>query len=162
MLTQTAEYALRVVLHIAASDDDRPLRVDSVAESLRVPRNYLSKVMHALARSGVLNSMRGPTGGFTLARPASEITLAEVIDQFDPIEDRCLLMRRTCSDADPCIAHFEWKHVALQMRAFFRETTVEDLVRGEAKTSSPHPLDDPADGAMTADVRSIRVARRKI
>jgi len=144
MLTQTAEYALQAVLHIAGAADEGPVRVDSIAEALGIPRNYLSKVLHALARSGVLNSTRGPTGGFTLARPASEITLARVIEDFDPIEDRCLLMRRKCSDTNPCIVHFEWKHVALQMRAFFRETTLADIVHGEATAPSmvfprPHP-----------------------
>jgi Rrf2 family protein len=130
MLNQTAEYALRAVLHLASAEGDGPLRVDAVAADLDVPRNYLSKVMHLLARSGLLRSARGPAGGFTLARPPEEITLAQVIDPFDRLEDRCLLMRRTCSDADPCLAHHQWKHVAVQLRSFFRETTVADLVRG--------------------------------
>jgi Rrf2 family protein len=130
MLTQTAEYALRAVLHIAATEEGRPVRVDEVAEALDIPRNYLSKVMHVLARTGVLHSTRGPTGGFTLGRPATDIMLAEVIAGFDPLEDRCLLMRRRCSDAEPCIAHHQWKHVAVQLRSFFRDTTVDDLVQG--------------------------------
>jgi Rrf2 family protein len=130
MLSITAEYALRAVLHLARTDGDSPVRVDSVAEALQVPRNYLSKVMHALAKSDILHSVRGPSGGFTLGRPASEITLADVIADFDPLEDRCLLMRRQCSDATPCIAHHQWKQVAVQVRSFFRNTTVEDLVRG--------------------------------
>jgi Rrf2 family protein len=93
--------------------------------------------MHVLARSGVLRSTRGPTGGFMLGRPAGEITLAEVIGDFDPLEDRCLLMRRRCSDTDSCIAHHQWKHVAVQLRSFFRDTTVEDLVRGAGESAPP-------------------------
>jgi Rrf2 family protein len=136
MLTNTAEYALRAVLYIAAEGQHSLLRVDTIANALAVPRNYLSKVMHALAREGVLRSTRGPHGGFTLGRPADEITLAQVIDQFDPIEDRCLLMRRQCSDADPCVAHHQWRRVAIQLRAFFRTTTVADIVRGHAELTS--------------------------
>ena len=137
MLTHTAEYALRVVLHIAGAGGEAPVRVDSAAEALEIPRNYLSKVMHTLARTGVLHSTRGPHGGFTLARPAAQITLAQVIEHFDPIEDRCLLMQRRCSDASPCIAHHEWKHVAVQLRSFFRDTSVADLVRGSASSLPP-------------------------
>lgn len=133
MLTTTAEYALRAALFIAAETAPQPVRVDTIAEALDVPRNYLSKVMHTLAREGVLTSTRGPRGGFTLAAPAEEITLARVIDPFDPIEDRCLLMRRPCTDENPCIAHARWKHVAVQMRAFFRTTTLADLVHGRAE-----------------------------
>jgi Rrf2 family protein len=128
MLTQTAEYALRAVLFIATAEEEGPVRVDTVAAALSVPRNYLSKVMHALARSGVLRSTRGPHGGFVLAAAPDEITLAQVIEEFDPIEDRCLLMQRQCSDQAPCIAHHQWKRVAVQMRTFFRGTTIADLL----------------------------------
>jgi Rrf2 family protein len=130
MLTQTAEYALRAVLYVAAADLDRPIRVDEIAEALDIPRNYLSKVMHTLARRGMMVSTRGPSGGFILASPPEAITLAAVIDPFDPLEDRCLLMRRKCNDADPCMAHHQWRGVATQLRSFFRKTTVADLVRG--------------------------------
>ena len=143
LLTHTAEYALRVVLHIAGAAKDGPVRVDSAAAALEVPRNYLSKVMHVLAKTGVLHSTRGPNGGFTLGRPATQITLAQVIEEFDPIEDRCLLMQRKCSDATPCIAHHEWKHVAVRMRGFFRETTVDDLIQGAAG-ATPAGFDLPA------------------
>ena len=132
MLTQTAEYALRVVLYIAAVEKGEPIRVDSVAEALSIPRNYLSKVMHVLARRGTLRSIRGPAGGFLLGRDADDISLAEVIAEFDPLEDRCLLMRRACSDATPCVAHHRWKSVATEMRGFFRDTTVGEIVRGAA------------------------------
>lgn len=138
MLTRTAEYALRSVLYIAWSENgDAPIRVDTIADALSVPRNYLSKVMHSLARAGTLKSTRGPSGGFLLARSPDDITLAEVISQFDPLEDRCLLMRRVCSDADPCVAHHRWKQVATELRAFFRGTTVGDIVRGSAELPSP-------------------------
>jgi Rrf2 family protein len=140
MLTNTAEYALRAVLYLASAEEGAPIRVESIADRLEVPRNYLSKVMHVLARSGTLKSLRGPHGGFSLARPATEITLAEVIDPFDPLEDRCLLMRRRCSDSDPCIAHHRWREVAMQMRAFFRTTTVDDLLRGARGSGGAHPV----------------------
>lgn len=133
MLNQTAEYALRAVLYIASQEDAGPVRVDTIASDLGIPRNYLSKVMHVLARSGTLNSTRGPAGGFVLAQPADEVSLARVIEQFDPIEDRCLLMRRHCSDAAPCVAHHRWKRVASELRGFFRETTVADIVAGAAE-----------------------------
>ncbi len=135
MLNHTAEYALRVVLYIAGENSPDLARVDTIAASLDVPRNYLSKVMHALARAGVLISTRGPRGGFALAHPPEQITLAQVIEPFDPIEDRCLLMRRACSDIEPCVAHHHWREVALQFRSFFRSTTVADIVHGSGETA---------------------------
>lgn len=137
MLTRTAEYALRAVLHLAEAPDGTWVQVSSIAAALAAPQNYLSKVLNSLAREGILASARGPHGGFALARASGSLTLAEVIEPFDPIEDRCLLMRRRCSDATPCIAHQQWKQVALGIRAFFRQTTIADLLAGAGHPALP-------------------------
>nr|NIP61150.1 Rrf2 family transcriptional regulator [Gemmatimonadota bacterium]NIR77653.1 Rrf2 family transcriptional regulator [Gemmatimonadota bacterium]NIT86195.1 Rrf2 family transcriptional regulator [Gemmatimonadota bacterium]NIU30020.1 Rrf2 family transcriptional regulator [Gemmatimonadota bacterium]NIU34984.1 Rrf2 family transcriptional regulator [Gemmatimonadota bacterium] len=84
MLSQTAEYALRAALHLARHHEDAPIRVDDVARSLNVPRNYLSKILHELGKEGVLESTRGPKGGFRLAEPPNEIFLARIVGRFDP------------------------------------------------------------------------------
>jgi Rrf2 family protein len=128
MLTQTAEYALRGVLFLGALPMGTRIRVNVMASSLDIPRNYLSKVLYELARRGILSSVRGPQGGFALALDPGTLTLSEVIEPFDPFEDRCLLMRRPCSDLAPCIAHHQWKRVAAEVRGFFRETTVAELL----------------------------------
>ncbi len=72
MLSQTAEYALRTVLYLAARQGDGLFRVSEIAEELGIPQNYLSKTLHILARAGVLHSSRGKHGGFRLAKPANE------------------------------------------------------------------------------------------
>ena len=137
MLSRTAEYALRAVLFLA--DSGKPANVDQIAERLRVPRNYLSKTLHRLAREGVLASTRGQRGGFRLARDPDRLPLLEVVEPFDPIrgERRCLLGRPQCSDANPCPAHSQWKAVSDEVAAFFREKTVGDLLRGEAALNQP-------------------------
>lgn len=135
VLSQTAEYALRAVLHMAEHGDVEPYRVTALAEALKIPQNYLSKTMHALARSGVVTSSRGKHGGFRLARPANTIALLDVIRPFDQLEARrqCLLGRPTCSDATPCAAHARWKQVADLTTGFFRDTTLADIVRPEGR-----------------------------
>ena len=140
MLSQTAEYALRAVIHIARANGTAPVRVSSIADELSVPQNYLSKVLHALAREGVLHSIRGRHGGFVLAGPADELSLESVVAPFEPPHQhmRCLLRHERCSEESPCIAHEEWKSVSGPMRAFFRSTTVGDLARhAEADAALP-------------------------
>lgn len=135
MLSQTAEYALRAVLHLAQHGGERPVRVLEMAAELRIPRNYLSKILHQLARQGVLLSLRGKAGGFQLAVPAEQLALSTVIVPFDRVEERrrCLLGRPQCSDHRACAAHTRWKEVADRVAEFFRETTVADLLgRGAA------------------------------
>lgn len=130
MLSQTAEYALRAVLFIAERDNGRPFRVIDISEQLRIPQNYLSKTMHLLARSDVLISTRGKSGGFRLARPADQISLAEIVRPFEQLDSQtpCLLGRATCSDAAPCAAHKRWKAVADGTKAFLRNTTVAEII----------------------------------
>ena len=129
MLSQTAEYALRAVLAIA-EHGGQPVGAARLADTLGIPGNYLSKVLHQLARTGVLDSTRGKYGGFTLARPASRIPLLEVVGSVDAVTGNrtCLLGRPVCSDHHPCAAHERWKEVSEMSAAFFRETMVADLV----------------------------------
>lgn len=134
MLSDTAEYALRAVLFIAQhATPEHLVRTDQVAESLGVPRNYLSKILHQLAKRGVLVSSRGVQGGFRLAQPVDEVRLAEIIEQFDPIAPTrtCILGRKECSDSHPCPAHNRWKGISQEVRTFFHKTTVGDLLREE-------------------------------
>jgi Rrf2 family protein len=113
--------------------------VDDLAAQLSVPRNYLSKILHSLARAGVLVSSRGPHGGFELARPAQELSLAEVVGAFDELaeEPGCLLGRAACSDRDPCAAHQRWKSVAQSVNRFFSETSIGDLSRDGPSLFTP-------------------------
>lgn len=136
MISQTAEYALRAVLHLAQhSDRSSPVRVGKIADELGIPQNYLSKILHQLARTGVLVSLRGKSGGFWLAAPPDRLPLSAIITPFDRVEERrrCLLGRPQCSDRSACTAHTRWKEVADTVAEFFGHTTIADLLgRGAA------------------------------
>ena len=130
MISKTSEYALRAVLYLAESDAKGSVRASEIAEAIGVPANYLSKILHQLARSGILTSERGPAGGFRLAKPASELPLVKVIDAFEGLSERrkCLLGRKECSDESPCAVHEEWKNAYGPVLDFFSRTTIADLV----------------------------------
>ncbi|HUH13049.1 MAG TPA: Rrf2 family transcriptional regulator [Longimicrobiales bacterium] len=131
-MSRSAEYALRAVLFIAQRPEGSPHRANEVAKALEVPRNYLQKVLHTLAKHGVLRSVRGPAGGFSLSEPPERLALRAVVDPFDSGPERrlCLLGRLDCCDDNPCSAHGQWSGVAEQVGSFFRDTTVADLLGG--------------------------------
>lgn len=139
ILSQTAVYALQAVMYLAEAGTEELARVDDIAEALDVPRNYLSKILHNLVREGLLSSARGPRGGFRLSVDASDLTLERVIDPFGEVVERspCLLGRPRCIDANPCAAHERWKGVSSAVRAFFRNTTVEQLAAEHAPPPPP-------------------------
>ena len=130
ILSQTGAHALRAVFYVAQHEEDHLVRVGDIAEALGIPRNYLSKILHQLARSGVLASARGKTGGFRLAIPADRLALIDIVQQFDRLEEQrqCLLGRPVCSDRRPCAAHERWKKTADSVAGFFRDTRVADVL----------------------------------
>lgn len=152
MISKTAEYALRAVLYLARVNDRRPVPVDDIARALGAPRNYLSKTLHELARVGVLRSLRGPAGGFSLAADPETLTVAEVADRFDEsrTSGMCLLGGRPCDTANPCGAHHLWSQAQDASRAQLTRMTIAQLVRKASPVSvirgvpaaadSPDPL----------------------
>jgi Rrf2 family iron-sulfur cluster assembly transcriptional regulator len=131
LLSRSGEYALRALIDLAGSRDSGPRPTAEIAEAIGVPQNYLSKLLYQLAQAGVLESTRGPQGGFRLAHAPEDLTLAEALETIDAerLERRCLLGRPQCSDADPCSAHERWRALADQVSAFLESTTLADLQR---------------------------------
>src|SRR5438045_813686 len=84
MFSQTVEYALRAVVHLA---DRAPASrtTEQIAAATRVPRAYLSKVLQSLSQGGVVHSQRGVGGGITLVKRPAELTILEVVNAVEPI-----------------------------------------------------------------------------
>lgn len=137
MISKTAKYALRAVVYLASRSATgvRRVPIQEIADALDVPQNYLSKVMHQLARAGVLESTRGPGGGFTLSVPPDRLVLARVTAPFEPTGGPlpCLLRDRPCNPEAPCVAHHRWKEIATDTRRFFEDTTITELLQGAAR-----------------------------
>lgn len=152
MITRTAEYALRALLVLARAESSRFLTADHIAEVTGTPRNYMSKTLYALAKGGLVRSTRGPSGGFALARPASEISVADVARIFaePPRTQRCLLGTGACNPAAPCAAHHRWTTVRNAAQTALAATTVADLLSDvtghalETGTTADHHLSGAA------------------
>jgi len=85
VFSQTVEYALRAVVHLAAEAPEGRT-TDQIAAATRVPRAYLSKVLQSLGRAGLVNSQRGIGGGMTLTKGAEDITILEVVNAVEPVQ----------------------------------------------------------------------------
>jgi Rrf2 family protein len=81
MLTQKARYALHAMLYLARQDG--AATADDIAESEKIPRKYLEHVMSALKARGIVVGKRGPSGGYVLGKPATQITIAEILRCID-------------------------------------------------------------------------------
>lgn len=127
MFSQTAEYSLRAVVWLA-SNAGEPLTVHEIAAVTQVPPDYLSKVMRALARGGLVQAQRGKHGGFTLTRRAEEITALEVVNAVDPIRriHQCPL-GLPAHENELCRMHRRMDEAIRMMERALAETPISEL-----------------------------------
>jgi Rrf2 family protein len=131
MFTQTAEYALRAVVSLADSSGE-PMTTQQIASVTQVPLDYLSKVMQALGRGGLVESQRGKHGGFRLARPANRLTILDVLNAVDPLPRirRCPLHLKGHA-RQLCPLHRKLDDAVSSMEKAFADTKVSDLLGPE-------------------------------
>jgi Rrf2 family protein len=126
----TTTHALRATAWLAAHPGEDAVLGRDLARKLRLPPDYLSKVLATLARSGVLRASRGARGGYRLARAPERIKLVDVVLPFEGTRarSRCLLRPdRPCRDSGACSAHASWARVNEAYRDFLERTTVADI-----------------------------------
>lgn len=123
-------HALRATAWLAAHGDGDAVLGRDLARRLKIPPDYLSKVLATLARSGVLSAVRGAKGGYRLARAPERIKLVEVVTPFEGkrVKAGCLLRPdRPCRDTGACSAHVSWGGVNAAYREFLERTTLADI-----------------------------------
>ena len=98
-ISKTAEYGLLAVEFVAKNSKDGLVTTSSVSKEYGIPRIYLSRIMHELVRANILESRRGPNGGYTLARPAEEITMLEIVETLDGSLDHMMEITRYAKHA---------------------------------------------------------------
>jgi Rrf2 family protein len=142
ILGTTATHALRALAHLAAGGREDATLGRDLAREIGLPPHYLSKILAALARAGLLTASRGTRGGYRLARRPGEIALIEIVEPFEGKRARpgCLLRPdQPCRDDGACSAHGAWSGVKAAYTAFLETTTLEDIqggdVRGEPSRS---------------------------
>jgi Rrf2 family protein len=147
MFSQTLEYAVRVVAHLASLGGE-PATAKQVAAATCVPASYLAKVLQSLNRAGLVSSQRGLHGGSVLGRPAEQITLYDVAQAIDPIP-----RIRTCPlglkshGSRLCPVHRKLDNAMDMVEQAFRASTIADLL---SEPSAGRPLcEAPPEEAKT-------------
>jgi Rrf2 family cysteine metabolism transcriptional repressor len=144
MFSTKAEYGVRVMAHLARREDASPVPLGSIAEAEGLPLAYLEHLAQRLRRAGLVESRRGAHGGYSLARPAEEVTMAEVVEALEgviaPIEcissnsDGALVCAREGEPGhDPCPTKLLWTRVQGSIVRTLSDLTLADLVRPHAK-----------------------------
>jgi Rrf2 family protein len=130
-LTRKGEYAIRGVVYLAKLKPGEVALISEIAESTDVPQTFLAKILQSFAKIGIVNSFRGTGGGFVLGRPASQITLREVVEAVEgPImPNRCLMGESGCEFNKTCLVHPVWREVQSRVVEVLNSVTIEELAK---------------------------------
>lgn len=134
MLSQTIEYALRAMTHLAALEQGAAMNSEMIADRTKVPKGYLSKILRDLVVAELVISQRGPNGGFTLARPADKISILDVITAVDPIQ-----RIKKCPLGNPahvqlCPLHRRLDDAIGMIEREFKRTTLAEVLETNARS----------------------------
>ncbi len=135
LYSRPCEYALRALTHISLNLNMELIRAQEIAEAESLPAPFLAKLLQQLARAGILVSVKGPKGGFGLARPPKEISLFEIVSAVDGVEGftRCAVGLAECTDEAPCPLHDTWTPIRDQITAYLEAETLADLAEALAR-----------------------------
>lgn len=144
MISATAQYALRSVVYLASCESDYVSRIE-IAELTYIPRDYLLKVLNQLDTAGIIESRRGPGGGYRLVREPARITVLDVVAAVDQIPriDACPL--GIAGHLKLCPLHQLLDDASRLVEEAFQKTTIQQLIPSRKRLMScSFPTKKPA------------------
>tara|TARA_B100001996_G_scaffold368605_1_gene341311 strand:- start:835 stop:1269 length:435 start_codon:yes stop_codon:yes gene_type:complete len=131
-LTSKGRYAVQALADLATVKDDKPTNLTEISLRQGISISFLEQIFLKLKRKNLVKSLRGPTGGYTLSRPSSEITLSSIIDAVDE-KVKTVACRKDskkgCNGKSmKCITHNLWDDLENHINSFFEKNTLNDVL----------------------------------
>ena len=137
IFSNPSEYAIRALSELVLMSQDeadhpgrRPgfVMLDNLVEHSTLPREFLAKIFRQLVEAGILQSAKGPGGGFALARPPHKICLLDIVEATDGGHrlEGCVVGLAKCNDSMPCPQHDLFKPLRLRLQTYLSTTTLAD------------------------------------
>ena len=130
MLSNTCKYAIRAVIYLALySSDEKKAGIKEISSKLDIPTPFLGKILQLLAKHNTLNSSKGPHGGFSLKKPANDISIMEIIEIIDGTDsfEVCVIRTTRCSHDAPCSLHDKISPLRSKLKSIYMTETIADL-----------------------------------
>ncbi|EGT3608901.1 Fe-S cluster assembly transcriptional regulator IscR [Morganella morganii subsp. morganii] len=129
-LTSKGRYAVTAMLDVALHSHEGPVPLADISERQGISLSYLEQLFSRLRKNELVSSVRGPGGGYLLARGAGEIFIAQVISAVDESVDatRCQGTREGCQGGDRCLTHALWRDLSDRITDFLSSISLEELV----------------------------------
>ncbi len=146
-LTTKGRFAVTAMMDLALRGDDGPVALAGVSERQKISLSYLEQLFGKLRRFKLVDSVRGPGGGYCIARPLAMVTVADIIRAVDePLDATQCGGRENCQDEHRCMTHDLWSTLNSRMYDYLSSVSLADLVarqrEKEAKAGAATPLED--------------------
>lgn len=129
IFSKSCELGLQAVLFLSIKKEKVIFKAEEVSKELKVPKEFVSKVLQILTNSGIVGSKKGKSGGFYLAKSPSNIRLSDIVEAIDGLDvfNSCVLGFPGCSSEKPCPVHDKWGKLREEAYKMLSEETLEQL-----------------------------------
>ncbi|MFO1418031.1 MAG: Fe-S cluster assembly transcriptional regulator IscR [Methylotetracoccus sp.] len=129
-LTTKGRYAVTAMLDLAYHSEKRPVTLTDIAKRQQISLSYLEQLFSKLRRSGMVEGVRGPGGGYQLSRDSRQINIADIITAVDePIDSTRCGGEGNCQNNQPCLTHDLWMGLSEQIRVYLSTISLHDLLQ---------------------------------
>ena len=133
-MTTKGKFAVTAMIDLALRSNAGPVALAAISQRQQISLSYLEQLFGKLRRHGLVDSVRGPGGGYNLAHPASSLSVADIILAVDePIDATQCGGKENCKDDKRCMTHELWAALNAHIFSFLRSVTLEQLVRAQDK-----------------------------
>ena len=141
-LSTKAQYAVRAMVSLSLHGDEGPVTIRDMSAREEISLAYLEQLFVKLRRARIVRSVRGPGGGYVLARPADEIRVDQIIDSVEEtlVPVSCMDQDGRCVCTDHCVTHSVWQGLGDRIRSFLASMTLADLTREAREKMPQRPL----------------------
>jgi Rrf2 family transcriptional regulator, iron-sulfur cluster assembly transcription factor len=135
-LTTKGRFAVTAMIDLAMRNKDGPVTLADISERQKISLSYLEQLFGKLRRNALVSSVRGPGGGYNLAKPTDTVSVADIILAVDePIDATQCGGKENCRDEGKCITHDLWMELNAHIFDYLRAVTLAELVARQAKKS---------------------------
>jgi len=133
-LTTKGRFAVTAMVDLAMRGDKNPVTLAGISERQKISLSYLEQLFGKLRRNNIVTSVRGPGGGYRLARPAAQIPISEIILAVDePLDATNCEGRGDCLNGDECITHELWLGLTKTIYAYLEKVSLQQMVESQKK-----------------------------
>ena len=135
-LTTKGRFAVTAMVDLALRANDGPVTLAGISDRQKISLSYLEQLFGKLRRNNLVDSVRGPGGGYCLSRPMGQITVADIVRAVDETFDATQCGgRENCKDDDRCMTHELWATLNFKLYEYLTSVTLSDLVEKHLQKS---------------------------